>query len=168
MYHPDKHLDIENKQNAENLFGRIKKAHESILSYYKLFEHVTCNIIWFSFANFLCSLFFCGFPVLSDPAKRAIYDTVGLAALETHSQELVLRYQTPQEIRDTYERLQREKAEREVERKTNPKGMVTVSVNATELFNPYVQQDDPYYLDSEWIHRIRYFMCAENNFFLIF
>jgi len=85
---------------------------------------------------------------LLDPHRRAVYDTLGLEALEVNGNELVEVYQTPLEIREAYERLQREKQEREMDRRTNPKGSMTVNINATEIFSPYVSdEEDPYYAD---------------------
>jgi DnaJ-class molecular chaperone len=28
MFHPDKHIDVKKKKDAENMFNKIKKAHE--------------------------------------------------------------------------------------------------------------------------------------------
>ena len=83
----------------------------------------------------------CFFTVLTDPQKRAIYDTVGVKGLELelpeNSSALIPRYRTAQEIREEYERQVREREERFIERKTNPKGNMTVNINATEIFNRY-------------------------------
>lgn len=103
MYHPDKHINVENKRNAETLFNRTKRAYE----------------------------------VLSDPHKRAIYDSLGVKGLETEGWEIVHRTKTPSEIREEYEQLARERAERKLHQRTNPKGNITINVNATEIFNPY-------------------------------
>ncbi|XP_074654663.1 dnaJ homolog subfamily C member 11-like [Tubulanus polymorphus] len=78
--------------------------------------------------------------ILMDPYKRAIYDTLGLKALETESWEIVARRQTPQEIREEYERLLIEREERRLNQRTNPKGSITVGIDATDLFDRYVDQ----------------------------
>lgn len=39
--------------------------------------------------------------------------------------------------REEFERLARERAERKLQQRTNPKGNITINVNATEIFNPY-------------------------------
>ncbi|XP_075212774.1 dnaJ homolog subfamily C member 11 [Lycorma delicatula] len=83
------------------------------------------------------------YEILSDPHKRAIYDSLGTRGLETEGWEIVQRTKTPQEIREEYEQLARQREERRLQQKTNPKGSFTVSVNATELFSEY--EDD--YLD---------------------
>lgn len=92
------------------------------------------------------------YEVLSDPTRRAIYDTIGVKGIENEGMELVQRYKTPAEIREEYERLIREKEEQHLERKTNPKGSVTVNINAMELFSPYEglndNQSDEYYDES--------------------
>lgn len=79
--------------------------------------------------------------VLSDAHQRAIYDSVGIRGLETEGWEIVQRTKTPEEIREEYERLAREREERRLQQHTNPKGNITVNVNATDLFNRY---DDDY------------------------
>lgn len=100
-YHPDKHID--NKENAELIFNRTKKAYE----------------------------------VLSDPHQRAIYDSLGVKGLRTEGWELIHRTRTPAEIREEYERLAREREERRLQQKTNPRGNITVQVNATDIFSRY-------------------------------
>ncbi|RZF36169.1 hypothetical protein LSTR_LSTR014398 [Laodelphax striatellus] len=82
--------------------------------------------------------------ILSDEHKRAIYDSLGVKGLETEGWEIVQRTQTPQEIREEYERLARRRDERRLQQRTNPKGVFTVSVSATELFSQY--EDD--YIDA--------------------
>ncbi|XP_039278518.1 dnaJ homolog subfamily C member 11 isoform X2 [Nilaparvata lugens] len=82
--------------------------------------------------------------ILSDEHKRAIYDSLGVKGLETEGWEIVQRSKTPQEIREEYERLARRRDERRLQQRTNPKGVFTVSVNATELFSQY--EDD--YIDA--------------------
>nr|CAG4640722.1 EOG090X03AJ [Eulimnadia texana] len=82
------------------------------------------------------------YEVLRDPHKRAIYDNLGTKGLETEGWEIVQRTKTPQEIREEYERLAREREERRLQQRTNPRGSVTVSINASDIFNPY---DEEYY-----------------------
>lgn len=77
------------------------------------------------------------YEVLSDPRKRAIYDSLGVKGLETEGWEIVHRTRTPAEIREEYEQLARERNERRLQQRTNPKGNITINVNATEIFNPY-------------------------------
>ncbi|XP_013110344.2 dnaJ homolog subfamily C member 11 [Stomoxys calcitrans] len=109
MYHPDKHMEAENKQKAELMFNRTKKAYE----------------------------------VLSDPHKRAIYDSVGEKGLRTDGWELVQRQKTPAEIREEYLRLAEAAEERKLLQSTNPRGNVTINVNATEIFSPYDESEFP-------------------------
>lgn len=59
------------------------------------------------------------YDVLMDPHKRAIYDSVGIKGLQQEDLQIVVRSKTPQEIREEYERLAREKQERELEKLTN-------------------------------------------------
>ncbi|XP_058463625.1 dnaJ homolog subfamily C member 11 [Malaya genurostris] len=106
IYHPDKHVDVRNKQKAEMMFNRTKKAYE----------------------------------VLSDSHQRAIYDSLGNKGLQTEGWELIHRTRTPAEIREEYERLAREREERRLHQKTNPRGNITVQINATDIFSKY--EDD--------------------------
>lgn len=82
------------------------------------------------------------YEVLSDPHMRAIYDNLGSKGLETQGWEIVQRTKTPLEIREEYERLAREREERRLQQRTNPKSSVTMTINATELFNVYDEDSD--------------------------
>ncbi|GAB6019049.1 hypothetical protein CHUAL_000676 [Chamberlinius hualienensis] len=82
------------------------------------------------------------YEVLSDPHSRAIYDSLGTKGLETEGWEIVQRTKTPQEIREEYERLARERDERKLQQRTNPKGSVVVNINASDLFDAYVDDDE--------------------------
>uniref|UniRef100_A0A1B0DAB5 Uncharacterized protein n=1 Tax=Phlebotomus papatasi TaxID=29031 RepID=A0A1B0DAB5_PHLPP len=82
------------------------------------------------------------YEVLSDPHKRAIYDSLGVKGLETDGWEVTLRQKTPAEIREEYERLAKEREERALQQKTNPRGNVTVMINATEILCPYYDEFD--------------------------
>ncbi|XP_043213363.1 dnaJ homolog subfamily C member 11-like [Amphibalanus amphitrite] len=90
------------------------------------------------------------YEVLSDPHRRAIYDSVGVAGLRTEGWQVVQRTKTPQEIRDEYEQLAREQAERRLLQRTNPKGSVTLFINATDLFCSYGDELDDDELD-DWL-----------------
>ena len=74
--------------------------------------------------------------VLSDPEKRTIYDIYGREGLDA-GWEVIARTRTPTEIREEYERLRRLREEENVRRSTNPCGATTISVNATDLFDSY-------------------------------
>lgn len=78
-----------------------------------------------------------GSQVLSDAHKRAIYDALGVKGLETEGWEIVHRTKTPNEIKEEYERLAREREERRLQQRTNPRGNITINVNATEIFDSY-------------------------------
>nr|XP_040059982.1 dnaJ homolog subfamily C member 11-like isoform X1 [Gasterosteus aculeatus aculeatus] len=77
------------------------------------------------------------YEVLSDAQSRAIYDIFGKKGLEVEGWEVVERKRTPAEIREEYERLQREREERRLQQRTNPKGTISVGVDATDLFDRY-------------------------------
>ncbi|XP_042863915.1 dnaJ homolog subfamily C member 11-like isoform X2 [Penaeus japonicus] len=83
------------------------------------------------------------YEVLSDAHMRAIYDNLGTAGLETQGWEVVQRTKTPNEIREEYERLARDREERRLQQRTNPKSSVSMTVNATDLFNIY-DEESPY------------------------
>lgn len=74
--------------------------------------------------------------VLSNPEKRGIYDVYGQKGLDA-GWEVIERQRTPAEIREEYERLQREKEERRLQQITNPTGSISVGVDATDLFDYY-------------------------------
>lgn len=78
---------------------------------------------------------------MSDPHKRAIYDSLGIKGLKTEGWEIVQRTKTPQEIREEYERLARLEEESRLQQRTRPRGSVTVNINASDLFSSY---DDSY------------------------
>ncbi|KPP76026.1 dnaJsubfamily C member 11-like, partial [Scleropages formosus] len=77
------------------------------------------------------------YEVLSDPQSRAIYDIYGKRGLEVEGWEVVERKRTPAEIREEFVRLQRERDERRLQQRTNPKGTISVGVDATDLFDRY-------------------------------
>ncbi|KAH8369713.1 hypothetical protein KR093_000688 [Drosophila rubida] len=83
------------------------------------------------------------YEVLSDPHQRAIYDSVGEKGLKTEGWEIVHRTKTPAEIREEYERLAQAAAERRLQQRTNPRGNITINVNATEIFTPYDDSEMP-------------------------
>ncbi|XP_067359364.1 dnaJ homolog subfamily C member 11 isoform X1 [Channa argus] len=80
------------------------------------------------------------YEVLSDDHSRAIYDIFGKEGLEVEGWEVCIvveKKRTPAEIREEYERLQREREERRLHQRTNPKGTISVGVDATDLFDRY-------------------------------
>ncbi|XP_004863759.1 dnaJ homolog subfamily C member 11 [Heterocephalus glaber] len=80
------------------------------------------------------------YEVLSDPQTRAIYDIYGKRGLEMEGWEVVERRRTPAEIREEFERLQREREERRLQQRTNPKGTISVGIDATDLFDRYDEE----------------------------
>jgi len=75
------------------------------------------------------------YEVLNDPHKRAIYDCLGKKGLEERGWEIVQRTRTPQEIREEYERLAKERAEARLHQRTNPTSRLQMGINATEFFD---------------------------------
>ncbi|KAF6735712.1 DnaJ-like protein subfamily C member 11 [Oryzias melastigma] len=130
LYHPDKHRDPELKRQAEQLFNQVHQAYEG---------RTSCspnqNSVKISRPLQNCPLV--PVLVLSDAHSRAIYDLFGKKGLEVEGWEIVERKRTPAEIREEYERLQREREERRLQQRTNPKGTISVGVDATDLFDRY-------------------------------
>lgn len=58
---------------------------------------------------------------MSNPHKRAIYDTLGPKALVTSGWELVERRFSPEEIREEYERLVRQREEQLLQEEAHPR-----------------------------------------------
>lgn len=75
---------------------------------------------------FIFKLFLNHFIVLSGPS-----------ALKSDGWELISRNASPNEIREEYERLKKEKEERRLQQLTNPRGNITLNINATDIFNSY-------------------------------
>ncbi|KAM7099772.1 dnaJ homolog subfamily C member 11 isoform 1-T1 [Molossus nigricans] len=91
-------------------------------------------------ADRLFNLVHQAYEVLSDPQTRAIYDIYGKRGLEMEGWEVVERRRTPAEIREEFERLQREREERRLQQRTNPKGTISVGIDATDLFDRYEEE----------------------------
>lgn len=73
---------------------------------------------------------------MKDPHSRAIYDTLGEKAMENEVYEIVKRYNTPEEIREKYEKLIKDKEEQQLKQFLNPQGSVSIDMNAVDLFKP--------------------------------
>ena len=73
-----------------------------------------------------------------------------VSGLEEPGWEIVKRTKTPQEIREEYEELARAREERKLRQLTNPTSRIEATVNATDLFDRYLY-DDQYdeYIDSD-------------------
>jgi len=74
------------------------------------------------------------YETLSNPQTRMIYDIYGQKGLDA-GWHMIERQRTPAEIKEEYERLQREKEERRMEQITNPTGSLKLEVNATNFFS---------------------------------
>ncbi|CAL1531044.1 unnamed protein product [Lymnaea stagnalis] len=111
IYHPDKHVDPVKKKKAEEVFNKLRKAHD----------------------------------VLRDKYRRTVYDMYGEKGLETGDMEasiIIARTKTPAEIIAEYERIQKEREERRLQQRTNPRGTITVGINATDLFDADYEDEE--------------------------
>ncbi|KAF8981304.1 hypothetical protein BGZ46_002979 [Entomortierella lignicola] len=78
------------------------------------------------------------FEVLSNPQLRTAYDEYGQEGLNT-KWEVGYKVKSPQELREEYSRIAREKREMELESLVRSKSDITINVNATRVFrNPEV------------------------------
>jgi len=82
------------------------------------------------------------YEVLSDPHKRAVYDCLGEKGLEEQGWQVVQRTKTPQEIRDEYKALAKAREERRLQQRTNPTSRFQMTVNATDLFDRYLYDEE--------------------------
>lgn len=83
------------------------------------------------------------YDVLSDPQKRAVYDTLGPSGIEGDGWALVERkYRSAQEIKEEFEQMQREKEERRMQQRTNPRGNITVLIDASDIFEHYDELEE--------------------------
>lgn len=61
--------------------------------------------------------------------------------MEEQGWQIVKRTKTPQEIREEYEQLAKEREERKMQQRTNPSSRLQVTVNATDLFERYMYDE---------------------------
>uniref|UniRef100_A0A8I6AVF4 DnaJ homolog subfamily C member 11 n=1 Tax=Rattus norvegicus TaxID=10116 RepID=A0A8I6AVF4_RAT len=127
-------LNVRREASAEEL----KAAYRRLCMLYHPDKHRDPELK--SQAERLFNLVHQAYEVLSDPQTRAIYDIYGKRGLEMEGWEVVERKRTPAEIREEFERLQREREERKLQQRTNPKGTISVGVDATDLFDRYDEE----------------------------
>jgi len=106
------------------------------------------------------------YEVLKDPHQRAIYDCVGVKGLKTEGWEIVHRTKTPQEIREEYEALARDREERMLRLRTNARGIFTAKIDATDVFEPnqyldYDEEDSYIYIPSIEVSSMSMSMSTE-------
>ena len=72
-----------------------------------------------------------------NPYKRAIYDSVGVKGLVEDGLQIVIRSKTPQEIREEYERISKEKEQERLQRLTFSEviHLSNTSIVLTNYFN---------------------------------
>ncbi|KAI9268335.1 hypothetical protein BDA99DRAFT_435537 [Phascolomyces articulosus] len=76
------------------------------------------------------------YEVISDPQKRAIYDTYGEEGLNA-KWEVGPKFKTSQEMQEEYEKKARLQREQELDSLVRSRGEVQISVNAAGVFDPY-------------------------------
>lgn len=78
--------------------------------------------------------------VLTDTNKRVIYDRCGAKGLEIEGMEVITRTKSAAEIIAELDRLQQEQEDRKLHQMTNPRGTVSVGINATDMFDRYDEE----------------------------
>lgn len=143
VYHPDKHRDSAKKRQAETIFNKIKKAYDVLIDAEKKAIYDTLGLKGErNFSNFL----FPQKPKLNFSHNYffQIYKYLFLfAGLDTEGWAVIERKRSPNEIREEYERLVKEREERRLEQRTNPKGSIIVGINATDLFERLPEKKYP-------------------------
>uniref|UniRef100_A0A1I7XBR9 J domain-containing protein n=1 Tax=Heterorhabditis bacteriophora TaxID=37862 RepID=A0A1I7XBR9_HETBA len=117
IFHPDRHTDNDDKKEAEKIFVRLRRAHESMLIGKFSILHFNGNL--FTVWQIISSLYYI-FLALMDPKQRAIYDALGVQGLDTQGWELVSRSANPENIRREYEFLQRLKEQELMMQRVHP------------------------------------------------
>ncbi|KAL4667747.1 hypothetical protein H8959_006436 [Pygathrix nigripes] len=103
------------------------------------------------------------YEVLSDPQTRAIYDIYGKRGLEMEGWEVVERRRTPAEIREEFERLQREREERRLQQRTNPKDMESQKMQRAQRMSMLPCAEGPAYITpGHWCHDRRSLGCLSS------
>lgn len=87
--------------------------------------------------------------VLSDERKRAIYDNVGPEGLKLDGWKLVPKQMTAQDIIEEYQRLTQNKLESKMLTLARPRGVFTVSIDASDIFTRNRHNHDLYGEDGE-------------------
>lgn len=75
------------------------------------------------------------YEVLNDPQLRTIYDIYGVEGVENNFNQVALVNLDKNQIKETYERMLRQKREQEEEMATNPVSFVKCELDATGLLN---------------------------------
>uniref|UniRef100_A0A2K5JDN6 J domain-containing protein n=1 Tax=Colobus angolensis palliatus TaxID=336983 RepID=A0A2K5JDN6_COLAP len=109
------------KARREASSEELKAAYRRLCMLYHTDKHRDPELK--SQAERLFNLVHQAYEVLSDPQTR-----------------VVERRRTPAEIREEFEPLQRDREERRLQQRTNPKGMISVGVDATDLFDRYDEE----------------------------
>uniref|UniRef100_A0A2K6N4J6 DnaJ homolog subfamily C member 11 n=1 Tax=Rhinopithecus bieti TaxID=61621 RepID=A0A2K6N4J6_RHIBE len=122
-------LNVRREASSEEL----KAAYQRLCMLYHPNKHRDPELK--SQAERLFNLVHQAYEVLSDSQTRAIYDIYGKRGLEMEGSEVVQRRRTPE-----FERLQRQREERRLQQRTNPKGTISVGVDATDLFDHYDEE----------------------------
>lgn len=85
-------------------------------------------------AEMLFSKIKIAYDVLIDPHRRAIYDSVGTKGLGEEGQQIIIRSKTPNEIREEYEKLAKDREEMRLEKLTFSEGNFSIGLDMTNIF----------------------------------
>ncbi|KAI1316026.1 hypothetical protein EDD11_010489 [Mortierella claussenii] len=118
----------------------IKEAYQRMTRVFHPDKHSTALLKEAADSKFqlLCR----AFEVLSNPQSRAAYDEYGIEGLSS-KWEVGYRVKTPQEIKDDFERLAREKQQMELENLVRSRNDIVVNLDASRVFDHY-QSTLPY------------------------
>lgn len=119
---------------SKNASGeKIRSAYRQLCVQYHPDKHATLDDRGKQAAQAIFQKIKRAYEVLSDPQKRAIYDVYGEEGLEA-DWDVMPRFQTPAELLEMHERLQRMKEDERLQQMTRPRGHAMLSLNGRSLF----------------------------------
>ncbi|KAI9496675.1 hypothetical protein BDB00DRAFT_808296 [Zychaea mexicana] len=123
-------LNVSRKATDEE----IKDAYKKLCRYFHPDKHNNAENKKLAEAKF--QVIQTAYEVISDPTKRAIYDTYGEEGLSA-KWEIGPKFKTPEEMREEYEKKARLQREQDLDSLVRSRGEVQISVDASSVFDPY-------------------------------
>uniref|UniRef100_A0A0M3II70 J domain-containing protein n=1 Tax=Ascaris lumbricoides TaxID=6252 RepID=A0A0M3II70_ASCLU len=166
IFHPDRHINLEDKREAEKFFVKLRRAHESecinffVKAQPLLIDPCLCRHQYLNRTNFVA---------LSDPKLRTIYDTVGIQGLELNGWELISRADNPENIRREYEFLKRLRETETMLQRVHPSSLFACKTSFVGLFaadpeNRYVLLIYSLFLSHRWV--VFFLNCLHGMLFI--